>query len=580
MKATIAAVVFFCITSGSAFAQVRDNRTAPAPAPVPAGTAAISGTVVAADDNHPLALANVVAIGALTGTLKLTTSDRNGQFSFTKLAADRYIVAASKPPYIGAVAGARRAGRPGTPIVVANDQKVSGVKVALPREAVIAGTILDERGKPIQNAAVLLRQWKMQGDERVLAAPVGTTMASTDAAGRYRLYGIPPGEYLVSAVRPVNIQVRAVTDKEVDQILDGKPVDLSVDPTLRAVPFYYPGTAKPLEATPVVVNPGDQRLGIDVQVDFVRAARVEGFIVGPDGQPVSAPNLRVNMATSGSLIFGSMTTSEMPGGRFAFPPTNPGPQVLTVTAGTPANPLVAVATFDTSNGDQLGIQLTLRPAPSIAGQLMFDGGAVSMAGRVVPIRIFGRTADFDRRDIGATITRDTGEFRIDRVLPGRYLIGGAIINGPAKDSATWSLKSGMSDDIDITDKVLEIGADAVPKNIVVTYTSQWQQLSGKLSHASGAPATDETVVFFPADRAYWYQGSRRIATSRPGTDGLFSFGGPGPTSLPPGEYLLAAVADLGRDEQFDPSFLAALVPAAAPVTIGAGEKKTQDLVIR
>jgi hypothetical protein len=43
---------------------------------------------------------------------------------------------------------------------------------------------------------------------------------------------------------------------------------------------------------------------------------------------------------------------------------------------------------------------------------------------------------------------------------------------------------------------------------------------------------------------------------------------------------LAAVRDLGRDEQFDPSFLATLASAAAPITIGPGEKKTQDLVIR
>jgi hypothetical protein len=144
---------------------------------------------------------------------------------------------------------------------------------------------------------------------------------------------------------------------------------------------------------------------------------------------------------------------------------------------------------------------------------------------------------------------------------------------------TWTLKSVVADDKDITDRVLEI-TDAPPKAVVVTYTDRWQQLSGKLSHQSGAAATDETVIVFPADRAYWYQGSRRIATTRPGSDGLFSFGGPGPTSLPPGEYLLAAVTDLGRDEQFDPSFLAMLVPAAAPVTIGFGEKKTQDLVIR
>jgi hypothetical protein len=576
MKSLIAAAIMLCVISGSAIAQVRDNRTAP-PAPAPAGTASISGTVVAADDNHPLALANVVVIGALTGTLKITTTDRNGQFSFSKLAADRYTVAASKLPYIGAVAGARRPARPGTPIALGNDQKISGVKVALPRGAVVAGTILDERAKPIQNATVQLRQWKMQGDERVLSAPVGTTAASTDAAGRYRLYGIPPGEYLVVATRSQNMQVRTITDKEVDQILDGKPVDFKVDTSFRPVPFYYPGTPRSFEATPVVLNPGDQRLGIDFRVEFVHTVRVEGFVVGSDGQPVTTPNMRVTLMPNGNLIFGGSTTNETPGGRFVFGAVAPGPQVVAVTTGTPTDPLVGVATLDTSNGDQVGVQLTLRPASSITGRLIFESSTASPAGRVVSVRSFGKFPDFG--GAGAAPAAATGAFKIDRVLPGRYLIG-STLGGGTTDSATWALKSVVADDKDITDKVLEIGAEPAPKNIVVTYTSEWQQLTGKLSHTSGATATDETMIVFPADRAYWYQGSRRIATSRPASDGLFSFGGPGPTTLPPGEYLLAAVTDLGRDEQFDPSFLATLVPAAAPVTIGAGEKKVQDLVIR
>jgi hypothetical protein len=144
----------------------------------------------------------------------------------------------------------------------------------------------------------------------------------------------------------------------------------------------------------------------------------------------------------------------------------------------------------------------------------------------------------------------------------------------------WTVKSVMADDLDITDRPYDVKGDAPPKMISITYTDQWQQLSGKLTHSSGAASSDETVIVFPADRAFWYQGSRRIAITRPASDGVFSFGGPGVTSLPAGDYLLAAVVDLGRDEQFDPSFLATLVPAAAPIKLAPGEKKTQDLVIR
>jgi hypothetical protein len=46
---------------------------------------------------------------------------------------------------------------------------------------------------------------------------------------------------------------------------------------------------------------------------------------------------------------------------------------------------------------------------------------------------------------------------------------------------------------------------------------------------------------------------------------------------PPGEYLLAAVTDLRPSEQYDPGFLAELSKESIKLTIGPGEKKTQDV---
>jgi hypothetical protein len=91
---------------------------------------------------------------------------------------------------------------------------------------------------------------------------------------------------------------------------------------------------------------------------------------------------------------------------------------------------------------------------------------------------------------------------------------------------------------------------------------------------------DYTIVLFPSNKSYWIQESRRILTARPGSDGQFVFGGPGPTALPAGEYLLAVVTDLERDEQFDPAFLTSLVPAATPVSLQAGARSVQEIHIR
>jgi hypothetical protein len=74
--------------------------------------------------------------------------------------------------------------------------------------------------------------------------------------------------------------------------------------------------------------------------------------------------------------------------------------------------------------------------------------------------------------------------------------------------------------------------------------------------------------------------SRRIRTARPGTNGEFTLSGRGPLTLPPGDYLLAAVTDLDRYEEFDPSLLASLASSAVPVTLQPEQRKVQDLVVK
>jgi hypothetical protein len=50
--------------------------------------------------------------------------------------------------------------------------------------------------------------------------------------------------------------------------------------------------------------------------------------------------------------------------------------------------------------------------------------------------------------------------------------------------------------------------------------------------------------------------------------------------LPAGDYLLAAVSELDRDEQIDPAFLTSLQAAAVRITLQPVERKTQNLSIR
>jgi hypothetical protein len=61
--------------------------------------------------------------------------------------------------------------------------------------------------------------------------------------------------------------------------------------------------------------------------------------------------------------------------------------------------------------------------------------------------------------------------------------------------------------------------------------------------ASGLAASDYFILVFSTDERAWYQRSRAVAQTRPASDGKFVIRG-----LPAGEYFLAAVTDVQREE--------------------------------
>jgi hypothetical protein len=595
--------------------QQRDARVA-APAP-PAGTAALSGIVVSSTDNaRQVRQAAVVIIGTTTGVLKVTSTDANGRFAFTGLPADRYLVGASKPPYLGAVAGAKRPARPGTPVALANGQTINNVTIQLPPGSAISGTVTDERGQPAANVVINLMQGRMQNGERVLTMAPGGYGTATDERGRYRIYGLSPGEYVVVAspraggfaggVRGVS----ALSAADVDAALKapaaapmspaasapGAPVNPtpSQAPTPASPPapsvsyamVFYPGTTRASDAGPLVLGVGEDRQNVDFRLELVRTAKIEGSVSGMDILPAGA---RVLLSASSQVGGGSagITTvisisGVVPEARFTLPNRPPGTYTLVATASAGATAsFFAIGTVEVAGTDQSGIQLVMQPALSFPARVEFAGTATAppLAGYRVPVRALPPVI-YSAPVPTVPPTNPAGAFTVTGVMPGRYVIGGPLFLGANSSSMTWSLASVTVDGRDVTDLPVDIGPTNVPKDVVITYGDQSQELSGRLQQSSGTPATDYTIVVFPADKAYWIPGSRRILTTRSGTDGQFRLGGPGFITLPAGDYLLAAVSEIDKDEQFDPAFLTSLQPAAVRVTVKPGEKKTQNLSIR
>jgi hypothetical protein len=83
------------------------------------------------------------------------------------------------------------------------------------------------------------------------------------------------------------------------------------------------------------------------------------------------------------------------------------------------------------------------------------------------------------------------------------------------------------------------------------------------------------LIVYPADSRFWTPQSRRIVSTRPATDGRFTF-----RNLPAGEYRIAPVLDPEPGSWFDPTFLQQLDSGATRVSLGEGEKKEQNLRVQ
>ena len=157
----------------------------------------LRGQVVAADTGTPIRRAQVRVSAQNVREARITITDGQGRFEIRDLAAGRYTLTASKGGFVTLQYGQRRPGESGTPLELADGQALDKLMIALPRGSVMGGRITDEFGEPVVNAAVTAMRYAFVGGARRLV-PAGAR-DTTDDQGSYRLFGLPPGDYLVSA---------------------------------------------------------------------------------------------------------------------------------------------------------------------------------------------------------------------------------------------------------------------------------------------------------------------------------------------------------------------------------------------
>jgi protocatechuate 3,4-dioxygenase beta subunit len=590
-------------------------------------------------------------------------TDDEGKFVFTLLPAGRYTVNASKTGYVTIAYGAKGPGRAGTPIQLADGQKLETKAIAMPKGGVVTGIVLDENGEPAPGTTVrAMRQVIRTGEKRLESAGTDTT----DDRGQYRIYGLLPGQFVVYA-QPRNQGIGGLPSSIASEIeaavqqmaqmrgagqgperaaqagrggLVGEIVGAfgggrgeqslqrlqQIDPESQQAtyaPVFFPGTTSPSNASRVDVVAGQERFGVDFQLQLTETSQIDGVVVSTED---AAPNgTQVTLVPKDSLPGlpgNTQSTRTGANGQFTFRNVLPGQYSVVArgqvrapvsaraetevaaggrggragrgSGGAPPEVLWALADLTVDGRDQTGVSLQLQRGMTISGRIAFDGQSAPPTDltrarvNLTPVGV----QDVDFGGIPPAIVDANGRFTMTGVPPGRYSLRGTIGGGgggrgggavptsaqaagatqPA--TASWQLASSMAGGRDSLDFPLVIGPGTSVTDVVLTFADKSTELTGTLQDAAGAATSDYSIIVFPSDRQYWQPQSRRIQSVRPGTDGRFTI-----RNLPPGAYSIVAVTDVEPGEWYDPEFLSQLAAAAMRVTLSEGEKKTQDIRI-
>jgi hypothetical protein len=516
----------------------------------------LEGTVVNGQGGEPIRKATVQAISEARSSgepaVYTATTDTEGHFKLDSMDAGRYRVFVEKTGFIGTDLHHHRS--EGIELSVAADKPVKDVVLRATPAAAITGRVVDEDGDPMPNVSVyVLRTGYLS------CSPQLDTEASerTNDLGEYRVGGLPPGKYFVSA-NPLPGYTSAT---------DIEKHTTAHQPEMSYVTTYYPGTADAAQAAQVELHPGET-----VPVDF-SLLRVPSFRIRGTVANLSA------LAKAGSDNIGIIVLRPKPPGTIsqegeigadgkfelrAVPPGNYTISALTASGGVASSTQVV----EVISSDIDGLLLSGAASGDIRGRLQIEGRQnPDLSGFHVSIQPVGRGTYLGAIGSDGAQVKKNGSFELPEVPPGTYEVS---VVGDSSVAGALFVKHVRSGGRDVTDSGLRVSSGTM--SIEVIASSSTADMDGSVVDDKDQPAANATVVAVPSP-------NRRGALDhypRALTDqhGRFHISG-----LRPDEYSILAWEDVPEGAWCDPDFLKSSGSAGQTVKVDEGGRQTVTLKV-
>jgi len=500
----------------------------------PAPRGSVAGTVIVSGTSAPIADAEVTI--ATPDGLVETTTDSSGRFSIANIPAGRHTVLIRADGFFveSATPNTPFAARAEVPVTVTSGATPVAIpNVSMVRGGTVSGRVVDPQGSPLPFARVQALRPAAGPLNSGVIPDFGNRM--TDDRGEYRMFFVPPGEYVF----------RAQAQGGPANSVPARPGDMQ-----RLVPTLFPNTTDIAQAAKVMVKSGEEIRGIDISVKMevvtppppapkpTGGVKISGLVIdGANPWVGQATLLLGSEAEPGApRAVGSVIVGGTPGA-FEIPNVPPGNYDLFASLGAPngsPGPGGGVqawgrTTVEVRDRDVENVRLTIRPSVDVPGVVKIDGKLPPEDGTLKvglsPTGTAGRIGNY-RGILDRVKSPDsTGKVTIPLAAEGSYQV---FIQG-AENLYIADVRQG---DTSILASGIAVRNAATPAPFEVLLVSDGGTVQGVALNSDKAPAAGANIVLVAEDRSL----SRLSKTGTAGADGKYSIAG-----VRPGEYKIYAV---------------------------------------
>lgn len=538
------------------------------PPPEPPPTALLSGRITSLADSKPIPRARVVVSAdeifacapdtppGKTDTCprynRVAITDENGMYTVDKLPRGRsFVVTASKTGFAPRAWGETPPAVPPAYIELKADEKKTNIDIQLAPQNFISGTLMDEDDSPFAGALVeALRAVYDNGQRRFVTA----AQSISDDHGQFRLYGIPPGQYFISAFDPAFAKV----GDQLGQLFYG--------------PTFYPGTPYQDEAVRVTLDPGVPIEGLKFKLKIIKPARVSGK-VNTTGVALLAGAIDIGPLRNSKIAPFAVSEADLrPDGVFQFANVIAERYRIRARGEVERQGVSHFMQYTTpvAGADITNINMTLSPGALVSGRVIWEGRTTPPPADQSQIRV--RAPMTDGSSFGDALTGTISasrEFSLRGCMQGQHFIRVDGLPEP------WRLKKVLWRGSDVTDIPIDMDYGQIMDGFEVILTDVYTTVTGTVQLASRDLAQAYAVIAFPTTSLNWTLGSRYVKLTYLDDKGTFSMRG-----LPPSEYYIAVTRDYDESDLGSTDVLERLSRGAATFRLGEGDRRRLSLTAR